>query len=401
MRVFERPDADGLWMSCAWDTTASGRPRETRLPDHWSEEKVKAFADLTAARRRERVLSGRRSRATREDIRLGELWRRYLASARAQRWSGKHRGDVERSREFWLLQLGEDRRVLELSPAEVERIAQEAEERAGWGVRKHRKLLAHIRAATRWGCDKAQLYDIYPLRGLELPDYEPETDDLFYDAETETPKLLAGHPDADWRDVLAVNVAADTGRRISAILALRTDDILADQEDVYLRFRKEYDKGKRTATVPVSAETAELLAQAVERDIVSESGWLFPEGRLDLDDPRDKPREKSTAIRGLHELERLVGVKRVKGRGYHGLKRAHVTAGMEASSGDTALVGDVTGNVSAELIRRTYRKGSRRRSREHVERIRGRLSGGPTEAEKPPENTHESTHGGETDGDAE
>lgn len=376
VRVYERTDLEGFFLSCAWDRTASGRPREMRLPDGISWEGAKALADLTAAKRRERILSGRTELGAPKRTTLEALCREYHRSSTADGWSKKHREDKERAREFWFLSLGRDQVVEELSPATVQRLAREARNRNTWGVRKERKLLAYIRAATRWGCDKARLYDAYPLRGLELPDYEPDTEDLIY-SETETARILGGHPDADWRDVLAAHIAADTGRRISAILALRVSDIRTDDSEaqVVIRFGRESDKGGRTSLVPVSVETAQLLAEAVEQDIVSESGWLFPEGRLGYDDPRDKPRSKEAAIKGLHRLEQLVGVKRVRGKAYHGLKRAHVTIAMEESAGDTALVGDVTGNLSAELLRKVYRRQSQKRSRAHVERVRARFQG--------------------------
>ncbi len=396
VRVYERPDLPGLYMTCAWDRTASGRPQEMKLPDGMTREAAEALAELTAARRRERTLAGRDHLGNRKQIQLGDLLERYHASADADGWSDKHRGDHRRSREFWLGALGRDAVVEELSKADVAKAARDARQASTWGARKERKLLAYIRAATRWGCEQAELYPHPPLRGIRLPKYEPDTEELVYDAERETPLLLGGHPSADWRDVLAVNVAADTGRRISAILSLRAEDIVTDGDQALLRFRAAFDKGDRGALVPVSPETAELLAQALERDLVQEFGWLFPEGRLDHDDPRDKPRGKTTAIKGLHALEELVGVTRIHGRGFHGLKRAHVTASMEASQGDTALVGDITGNLSAELLRRVYRKANRKRTAAQVTRVRGRLSGAQKSDEDAREHTRE-IQGGNND----
>lgn len=393
VRVYERADLPGIFMTCAWDTTSSGRPQEMKLPDGITREAAEALAELTAARRRERILAGRDDLGRRQ-VRLAALLEAYHASSDAEAWSLKHRGDAERSREFWLHALGAGALVESLSKAEVSKAAADARRSATWGVRKERKLLAYIRAATRWGCEQAELYPHPPLRGLRMPKYEPDTEELVYDAERETPLLLGGHPSADWRDVLAVNIAADTGRRISAILSLRAEDIVTDGDQVLLRFRAAFDKGDRGALVPVSPETAELLAQALERDLVQEFGWLFPEGRLDHDDPRDKPRGKTTAIKGLHGLEELVGVTRIRGRGFHGLKRAHVTASMETSQGDTALVGDITGNLSAELLRRVYRKANRKRTAAQVTRVRGRLSG----AQKSDEDAREHTR--ETEGES-
>ncbi len=374
VRVYERKDVSGIFMTCAWDQTVSGRPQEVKLPDGMTRETAETLAEITAAKRRERLLAGRTALGEVKSVTLGELLKRYHESSVAQDWSKIHRYDMGKGRDFWLLELDPDREVETLTTAEVEKIARDAREQASWGVRKQRKLLAYLRAATRWGCDKARLYDAYPLRGLDLPKYEPETDGLVF-TNDEARLLCRGHPDADWRDVLAVNIACDTGRRITSVLSLAAEDILTDGEAILLRFRKEYDKGGRTGLVPVSTQTAELLADVLEEDVVAESGWLFPEGRLGYDDPRDKPRRKKSAIMGLRRLEQLVGVQSIERRAFHGLKRTHVTAAMEVSQGDTALVGDITGNLSAELLRRVYRRANKGRSREHVERIRRAIEG--------------------------
>lgn len=388
VRVYEREGLPGFFMTCAWDTTASGRPQEVKLPERLEDgtrmtrDLAKAVARLAAAKRELGIVP----EAEKGPITLGDLFEQYHGSADAQDWSEKHRGDAVRARDFWLIEIGKDTQVQDLTKARVAKAARDARERSKWGVRKERKLLAYIRAATRWGCDQAELFDFYPLRGLRLPAYEPDVEELIYSVE-ETAKLLRGHAGADWRDVLAVNVAADTGRRISAILSLTTEDILTDEAHVYLRFRREFDKGERGALVPISARTAELLALALEEDVVSESGWLFPEGRLDYNDARDKPRSKDAAIDGLRALEALAEVPSVDRRAFHGLKRTHVTASMEESHGDTALVGDITGNVSPELIQRVYRRASRSRSREQVERVRKRLEGSPEEGQSTRQST--------------
>jgi integrase len=387
VRVYERPDVPGLFMACAWDRTASGRPQEVKLPDGITQEAAEALADITAAKRRERILSGRDSLGRKKRITLRQLLEAYHASADAQEWSDKHRGDKERGRDFWLASLDPGMDVEELNKAQVAKVARDAREASSWGVRKERKLLAYLRAATRWGCEQAELYDALPLRGLRLPAYEPDTDGLVYTLE-EARRLCGGHPGADWRDVLAINIAYDTGRRISAILALRVEDIVPQEEHgVFLRFRAEFDKGKRHTLAPVSDHTAELLALALERSVVQEEGWLFPEGRLDYDDAVDKPRTKDAAIDGLRVLEELVGVESVERRAFHGLKRTHVTVSMEEAQGDTALVGDITGNLSAELLRKVYRKANRSRSREQVTRVRKRLKVAPDGAEQTREDT--------------
>jgi integrase len=201
---------------------------------------------------------------------------------------------------------------------------------------------------------------------VDLPKYETDTTGLAYTLE-ESRALLSPHPGVDWRVTLAANIAADTGRRLKAIRHLwvgregeETPSDIAELEfevdretleRMWLRFQKEFDKRKRTAIRPVHPETRALIEEAMERTQVVESGWLFTEGRMEYQDARDKPIGGSALIRMLHQAEQALGVPTVKGRGFHGLKRRHITVGYEVSGGDEALVGDVTGNVDWDLIR--------------------------------------------------
>lgn len=389
VRGYERPDVpDRIFYTCAWIVAPSGRLRELVLPAGTTREAAENFVQLVATEREAAILSGRDvfgREKPKECITLGALFTEYEKSAEALAWSERHAVDVRYSLEFWRMHLDMGSPVVggSLSPALVSRVAGREAQAREVGPRWIRKRLAHIRAAVLWGLDQAHHYEANPLRGLKMPDYEPETDELIYSIE-ETAKLLEPREDVDWRVTLLANIAADTGRRRGSMLSLTTGDIVTDGERVLLRMRKEFDKGGRTQLVPVSAPTAALLADALERDVVQEWGWLFPEGRLDYDDARDKPWGPDAATRSLHLAEKALGIPRVQGRAFHGLKRAHVTAAMDVAHGDTALVGDVTGNVSAELLRRVYRKANRTRTGTHVDAVRKAFEG--------PENTRSDTH---------
>jgi integrase len=383
VRVYRRKDLpDRLCYSCAWILTDAGRPRELTLPAGTTVEAACTFADMAAAEREMAIIEGRDSlgRERKPAVTLGALFSRYLASEEAARWSARHAADLKYSVAFWRLHLDVGAEVTTLTKAAVSAVAGREARKRGVGPRWTRKRLAHLRAAVLWGLDQAQLYEVNPLRGLRMPDYEPETDELIYSPE-DCRLLWAPHPDIDWRVTLLFSVVADTGRRLSAILALTTEDLVTDGERALLRFRKEFDKGGKTTLVPVSEPTAALLADALERDLVQEWGWIFPEGRLDYDDVRDKPWGASAAIDALHKAEAVLGIETRRGRAYHGGKRLHVTASMEVSHGDTALVGDVTGNVSAELLRRVYRKANRGRTATHVDAVRKALEGGESTRE--------------------
>ncbi|MDI7267495.1 MAG: hypothetical protein QME96_05830 [Myxococcota bacterium] len=378
MRIYERPDLG--WRICmtrAWVTAPSGRPVEELLPEGTAWEWAELLAEKTSQERRMAILEGRAKSGATKPIDLGQLFTKYHASAEAQDWSAKHQDDKDRCRRYWEASLDPATPVLDLTPALVEKKARQGRERGAWTSRWDRKRLAYLRSAVLWGLNKARLYDVNPLRGLELPDYTPQTEELVYSAR-EMMLLATPHPEVDWRVTLASSIIADTGRRISAVLsisAVRDLVLLPVQgaERLHVVYRREWDKGRRGSVVPASAETAQLVAEALERPEVQESGWLFPEGRLEYDDPTDKPMGKDAMTEALHRAEVALGIPYVPGRAWHGQKRGHVTASWEEASGDAGLVGDLTGNVSASLLKDIYRQFGRKRTTTHVDRVRQRL----------------------------
>ena len=377
VRVYDRKGLDGIFMTRAWVKSPSGRPEEVKLPDGVDRENARLLADFTAAERRKNILAGRTKMGAAKAVTLTSLLDQYHASSTAKAWGDSHRGDKDRGRRFWLSVLPGERDVLELTREAVRDPIVNAMER-GMSRRVAKKRLSYLRAAILWGRDEARLFDTNPIQGLKIQKvtkYRPDTKELIYPIE-DVRRLLAPHEDVDWRATLAANIAWDTGRRITAILSLRTEDIQTDGERIVLRFRKEYDKADRDGYVPISRESAELLADALEQDIVQEFEWIFPEGRLDYDDPRDKPWSKDAAIDRLRDAERAHGITPVPGRAYHGIKRSHVTKSMEIAHGDTELVGDLTGNVSAALLRQTYRFGQDATKARHVDAIREALKEG-------------------------
>lgn len=373
VRVYDRSDVPGrIFMTRAWIATGSGRPVEVALPEGMTRERARLLADDTATQRQIALLEGRTSSGDPRPITVAELLEKYHAWLESQDRSAKTMDDKRRCRKFWIAALAETR-VTKVTTPEVERIAAEARKRGGHTVRWDRKRLTYLRAAVRWGFNKARLYDSYPLRGLELPDYNPDTQELVYDA-GEAILLATPHDDVDWRVTLMASIICDTGRRRNAVLGVSAErDLLLEDDRLHIVFRREYDKGRRSAVVPVSAETHLLVAEALDRPEVIESGWLFPEGRLEYADPTEKPWNPDAATSALHRAEKALGIEYISGRAWHGLKRRHVTASWEEASGDAALVGDVTGNIDANLLRNTYRQLNRKRTTDHVDRVRRRL----------------------------
>lgn len=372
VRVYHRPDLPGrIFMTRAWVKTPSDRPEETVLPEGMSTREAEALADSTAAERRLAILEGRTSAREKRSITVKGLLGKYHDWLESQDRSSKTFEDKLLCRKFWLAALG-TAVVTELTTADVVRIAANARRRGGHTARWDRKRLEYLRAAVRWGSDEARLYDTYPLRGLKLPEYKPDTRELVYTPQ-EAMRLATPHPDVDWRVTLTASIICDTGRRIGAVLQIRRDDLVLVEGRLHVVFRAEFDKGRRTATVPVSEATALQIADALELSEVIESGCLIPEGRTGYTDPTFRPLNKHAATKALHRAEVTLEVASVLGRGWHGLKRRHVTTSWEEASGDAGLVGDVTGNVDAGLLRNTYRQVDTKRTTAHVDRVRRKL----------------------------
>ncbi|MDT8342156.1 MAG: site-specific integrase [Longimicrobiales bacterium] len=378
VRVFERPDREGLFLSRAWLRTESDAPQAEALPAGTTREEAELLAREVATRRERRILRG--EDGTPSDLRrltLAQLFGLYHASAKAQRWSQGHKRNRERSRAFWLAEYGPGFLAAQLTPGDVEDRAARAARAKGWAPATERRYLVHIGAATRYAVCKRRALAEDPLAGLDVPAAAPDTEGLDYTAE-EARALATPAEGVDWRVTLAASIAADTGRRIGAIRFLRTEDVILRADGrLVLRFAAAHDKSGRTATVPVSSATAELVLAALERDRVQRWGWLLPGQRRGVPLGGMDATGSATWARMLHEAEKALGIPTVRGRAWHGIKRRHVTVSWEEAHGDAALVGDVTGNTSPEVLRRAYRRKSEARTAAQVDRIRARLEGAP------------------------
>lgn len=381
VRAYDREDIGRICMSLAWDRTPSGRPAEIALAEGVTREYARQLVDATVAEREIQILEGLTAAGRPKPVTLGELLDKYHAWIETQDRSDKTLDDKRRCRKFWLAALGSSVQVLDLTSSQAEKLAAAARRRAGHSPRWDRKRLSYLRAAVRWGQNKARLYEVNPLRGLEMPDYAPDTQDKVYDAR-ESILLATPHEDVDWRVTLMASIICDTGRRRGAVLSISAErDLVVQDSRLHIIFRREFDKGRRSAVVPVSPDTHLLIAEALERTEVIESGWLIPEGRVEYADALDKPWNVDAATKSLHRAEDVLGIPKVPGRAWHGLKRLHVTKSWEESGGDAALVGDVTGNVDAKLLKDTYRQLNRTRTTAHVDRVRKRLKDEATATE--------------------
>ena len=373
VRVFERADAPGrIYLERSW---VEGAERVKVMKHGTTRDAALNVAKKVAQRREELILRGKDDFGDARQPHLFELLRGYhdpKKNRKARKWSERHRLEQERCRDFWMRALGDVPATNDgLSQATVEAVAGDAAEARGWSERTEEKYLKYLAAATRWGTRKARTLKVDPLQGLDLPDVQYDTRKRIYTVD-EVRLLVTPDAEVDWRVTLASALATVHGRRISAILHLWAGLDGVDQdpdwavlevrdgdrrfERLFLHYRAEFDKGGRDEWVPVPAVVRGLVEDALARPEVRESGWLFPEGRMEFDDARAKPMRADSIIRALHAAEKALGIKRVKGRGFHGMKRLHVTKGLQVAGGDATRVGDVTGNVSEHVLKQIYRQ---------------------------------------------
>lgn len=374
-RAFERADAPGrIYLERSW---IKGPGRVRALKHGTTREAAAQLAEETATARERLLLQGRDAYGETRQAHLFALLDRYHGCPKARKWTPRHRAEQDRCRNFWQRALGDVAvHPGALTPELIEATAAEAADNAGWSPRTEAKYLKYLMAATRWGRRKGRMYQVDPLDGVDLPEVRSDTRRRIY-TEDQARALATPDPRVDWRVTLAFALATVNGRRISSILHLwaglegsdqesdiavlevpvrRPDGTVTTLERMFLHYRAEFDKGGRDEWVPVPPEVREILEAALATPEVRESGWLFPEGRLGFQDARDKPMDATSIIASLHKAEETLGIPRVRGRGFHGAKRLHVTIGGEIAGGDYTLVGDVTGNVSEHVLKTIYRQ---------------------------------------------
>ena len=95
---------------------------------------------------------------------------------------------------------------------------------------------------------------------------------------------------------------------------------MTDPKNATIRWRSEHDKIGLDHTVPLSPEASEALAAAKRRAARIADGLVFPSPS----DP-EEPVRRDLLRDWWEKLEKGAGLKRVRGRGWHSLRRKFVT----------------------------------------------------------------------------
>jgi integrase len=181
----------------------------------------------------------------------------------------------------------------------------------------------------------SKVLDSNPFKGFPVPVENnvrrPVVTDAEYDRLARAAATLAATAKAPtrkgkengkrpWRDVeLYLLLAHETGHRCSAIGRLRWSDV--DLEHGLITWRAENDKKGFEHTVPVTAKALDALKAARIAELRIGDGWVFP-----------SPTDASKSVRrdvlrdAWEKLEKIAGLERIPGRGWHSLRRKFATS---------------------------------------------------------------------------
>lgn len=334
--VFERADATSIFVEW-WDDDGRHKRALSTVAGHpvTDRETAKIIAHrMSEAQERRRNQQANEALGIRVPRTLPELLARRHADL-WESWSPKYRKSRQRRRDFWERKLG-DVRLTAVSPAVVERIARDAQgDRSDrWRQDVLRYLVDSFIYAERklkWidAASNLSAVDVPRARGRSVAYTEAEAKRLL-------PALWEVHPTAGWIGA----VAAQTGRRLTAIRTLGPEQVHQDGDWTIISFPGDTDKARNTGEAAV---------------------YLLP-GREDWTVP-----SLETCNAWIREAEDTAGIEHVKGRAWHGLKRlyATITSGMPGA--------DRQSGTRAETLEGHYRQDVLAPKKEVAVRLAGRL----------------------------
>ena len=324
---------------------------------------------------------------------LFDLYRRY----RTPRKSARERRADERRIEMWTHFLGKKKDSAEISLHEWEAFqdarrtgaidargrsvsavgpcpsqAGRGYEACGAEVRANRRRPVRLRTveadlkwlkwvfnwATKWRTTDGYLVSENPVRGFETPleknPSQPVATQNRYEAiRAVSDRVLMhfsrGREPKTVRSHLSelLDLANGTGRRLSAVCALRYGDLRLDQAPHgAIRWPADTDKQGRESVVPISPGVRAALDRVRQERPGTESTYLFPSPT----DPA-KPVSRHLADKWLRRAERMAGLEPQLGSLWHAYRRKWATERKHLPPTDVAAAG---GWAGPESMQRSY-----------------------------------------------
>ena len=149
-----------------------------------------------------------------------------------------------------------------------------------------------------------------------------------------------------------LDIAAGTGRRLSAICGLRLDDLHLERTPAAphgaIRWRAEADKAGKESTVPISPQVRAAIDRLRERRSGVGAVPLFPHPR----DP-SKPISRYIPDRWLRNAEKLAELEPQDGSLWHAYRRAWATQRKHLPAVDVAKAG---GWSTVQVVTQIYQQ---------------------------------------------
>ena len=342
VRAFERPATGLLFVEFYEVRDGSDQPMRKRIAlGHRDRDRAKQQADEVAAKFAKPEAF--RERLQRKPT-LEELFDIYLREVTPEKSSNARRHDRSCA-QVMLRFFGEHRTVASLSRRDWDRFIHAR--RSGtikmprWS--KPRPIgntqIAHdlkfLRAVLNWAMVARDgqgevLLERDPLKGLPMPKEESPNRPMITAAEYQAMRAIARNVNAMFE--VALVLAHETGHRIGAIRALRWSDV--DFSRRMIRWRAENDKSQNGHETMLSDEAVGVLERArAERPAIGDA-WIFP-------DPADASQHVDRYVTEdwWNFGEGAAGLARVKGRGWHSLRRNFATEMKDMPLKDLAHLG--------------------------------------------------------------
>ena len=279
------------------------------------------------------------------EITLGALFGRY-SEARTPHKSKSSQDHDHRAMGLFLRCWGEHRPVATLRPVDWDlfvRVRRSGDLTPAGGTGKavrDRVLeqdLSLLRAILTWAVHN-EFLDREPMAGCKIPRERNVNRPLLFEEEFDA--MLAVADAVHERCRLALLLAHETGHRSKSIRMLRWTDV--DIEDGRIRWRAENDKTRNEHVVPISGRLRVELAIAAVPDEI----WLVPSERLE-----GSPVGRETFEAWWRSMEKLAGIERKQGRGWHALRRKFATERKHGSLTDLAYAG---GWIGTQTLTKVY-----------------------------------------------
>lgn len=387
VRVYRRSGRKNLYIR-VWDAKKGGWRKRSLGHDDVAKAKQEA-AELHA-----KLVAGRK---TLQDgsVPLSRLFSLYRKHRTPQKGEQEQRGDTRRI-EMWSRVLGPEKNPQEISRSEWEgfiekRAAGEIDARGrpkehpdynGQEVgprtveRDLRFLLAVLNWGKDWRTENGYLLSENCCRGYPIPQEKNPSRPVATDERVAKIREVAPEVtmtvtwDGQTEEVTShlptlFDLAVETGRRLSPILALQYSDLLLEKgPHGCIRWRADTDKQGRESVVPISSQARKALdehtARMRELDLPGiGQAPIFPAPR----DP-SKPIDRHLPDRWLRKAEKLANVDPHEGSLWHAYRRRWATVRKHLSATDVAEAG---GWAGPETLQRVYQQADQETMYEVVE----------------------------------